>query len=374
MMLPDAQDHVLPAEDNANRSAQYALTSNNEDRHASFVRCKVSIGLRSGGRTRGVPNLILYFEQTVAHLHMDTAEDLPFICTTLASPSDIPKTLINHLVSHLPHSLPIVGHITTPRAVTSITLYTTFQPDTQSFPEFFCVGVLSSELYDDQEVRDVLIRFYCSSEKSQRVPSAELAERRFRVGKFMQTWIPLLRRAAGQCHRLSLGCLHEDWVGEVRGLAKEVQPPIIKFLHPPTTPNYTNRVSLPIGWRIAPLQASDIARVISTSSFRRSVGYIVSRQSYSRSIWIEDRLAGWGLYHSDGSIGTLYVEEEFRGRKVGSMLIDILQHVHLRGGDSPLGVCGWWYVDTTAGGSDGEQMFSHLRGWEFGWKCFWISL
>jgi GNAT superfamily N-acetyltransferase len=97
--------------------------------------------------------------------------------------------------------------------------------------------------------------------------------------------------------------------------------------------------------------------------------------------------------HSDGSIGMLHVEPEFRRRGIAQILMNRLirerantestgellgltkerrmeSNSAVRGG----GALGWNWVDVVESNKEGSRFFKSLGGWAEGWTSLWLFL
>jgi len=98
---------------------------------------------------------------------------------------------------------------------------------------------------------------------------------------------------------------------------------------------FTNRYYLPDGVEVestqetaTALEQSSVKYIYQNSAYKdyTSEQYISERLSkdISAGIWMNGRLAGWGLTHDDGSLGFLNVISEFRGLGLGEAIFRTL--------------------------------------------------
>ncbi len=111
--------------------------------------------------------------------------------------------------------------------------------------------------------------------------------------------------------------------------------PQLKVRHRIEWKLFTNRYYLPDEIEVALseksstfLDKSQAKFIFHNSSYKdfTSEEYIVERleRDISAGIWIDDKLAGWGLTHDDGSLGFLNVLSEYRGKGIGEAVFRTL--------------------------------------------------
>lgn len=201
---------------------------------------------------------------------------------------------------------------------------------------------------------------------------------------FFRQWIPQLIKGMKSQHFL-LGSLNARWVQDMP-TGQDWQPVVLApyrkyWLRSEGRTSDSCAQPLDPSFTLRQLEEKDISRVIETSGIARRVEYIRSRLPYSvafRHISSaetgQDELAGWGIIHEDGSVGTLWVEELFRrkglGRKIVEALVDLQRN--LAGVDRSETF--WASTETSDGNPAATSLFMGMDGWHAGWICHWVSL
>ncbi|EPQ57515.1 hypothetical protein GLOTRDRAFT_127867 [Gloeophyllum trabeum ATCC 11539] len=298
---------------------------------------------------------------------------------------EIVGRLVELLKHGVPQSLPILGslfHSSPPTAETidgvapKLYVWTSFDLNHADRPSLYSV-VAYSPLDNNQA------RYFCSADGSSDTPTGREKKH---VVDFLTMFLRHVNDQLGDSSNptmFKIGSVHEKWVDTLRSLDVDRANPCTKYLRAPPGPGdaLPDRDVLGGIFTISPLQPSDAESIISTSHISRSREYILSRSLTSICI----RAAGadgsggrpiaWALQHSDGSIGTLFVQPEYRGkglaRKVMGTLVNRLDQADAKAARG--GALGWNWVDVVAGNTNAEHFFEGLQGWHRGWTCYWIS-
>ncbi|EIW83206.1 hypothetical protein CONPUDRAFT_152242 [Coniophora puteana RWD-64-598 SS2] len=176
-------------------------------------------------------------------------------------------------------------------------------------------------------------------------------------------------------------------------------------LHPQSSPTLYEQ-----DWIVSQMLEHDIPTVSSTSHIPRSATYLRSRFPYS--VCLRDpsgpvavsssgadaeadadptkrRAIAWALIHSDGGVGTLYVDTRYRGRRLGKRVVSELGRMldpgavttttsgcPLADGDPGGGAAGWVWAETMQSNAKGQAFFDSLgsEGWERAWTCDWVRI
>lgn len=289
---------------------------------------------------------------------------------------EVAEQLVHLLRPYLPTSLPIITHLTTPPRPPFLRIYLSSDVEElktrRSKP--FCVATASVD-----GPSSTLVRFYCSAEHEESHKADERASAE--VKRFAETWLPCLFRDLNSDTQILIGTLHSRWT-EIYKAWSVYNGPCIKFLRAASP---VKAVELGAGVRLVPLSDADIDRVIATTHIPRPRTYLEARRPYSVALRVEDTLAAWGIVHSDGSIGTLFTEPEFRRRGYGQIVMNALVSLALGltadVGGSPEAeavgqgaTMGWCAVDVMKSNPDGLGLFSKLSGWTQGWDCAWVAI
>ncbi|KAG8878649.1 hypothetical protein FRB97_002332 [Tulasnella sp. 331] len=304
--------------------------------------------------------------------------------------------LIRFLIPLLPSSLPIVAHLRTPPRRPNLTIYSSFD----------LIALLDNKVEESQarsappelfsivtQCEPILVRYFCSGERDfnandGRGWGAETDESRTadaHVESFFESWMPILFQES--CGRPCLiGSLHHQWAPLLKKWTMEISAGDQKYIwdrglasshanvdHP------ASPLAVPPGFTLTPLSATEISRVIETSGIRRTREYVQMRLPYSLCLRKTDgaggtsTAAGWGLIHAEGSVGTFWIEPEFRGKGYSRYVLNGLVQTHRQ----LLAATGeddenfYINVDVVKGNIAATRLFESL-GWKEAWKCFWV--
>lgn len=90
---------------------------------------------------------------------------------------------------------------------------------------------------------------------------------------------------------------------------------------------------------VVPLPAIHAEFVIAQSNYKQFLtrAYLEDRlkRSFSAAVFVEGKLAAWGLTHDDGALGVLHVPEEYRGKGYGKEILISLIHQSRKLGKLP---------------------------------------
>ncbi|KAG9010337.1 hypothetical protein FRB93_004176 [Tulasnella sp. JGI-2019a] len=283
--------------------------------------------------------------------------------------------LVEFLTPFLPSSFCIIAHLRTLPRQPDLTVYSSFDLNTlnnnaklsSSPPSLFSIAT---------QCKPILIRYFCSGERSINVDTNGTAE--LHVQSFFSEWVPAILRESGG-HPCLVGSLNHRWVPFLRKWTSRAGPETQKYVSDKRTRESKPQTrSLQAGFISVPLSVLDIPRVIETSNIPRSREYILARLPYSLCLRRPDeeagssKLAGWALIHEDGSIGALWVEPEFRGNGFSRYIVDglVQKQLELVEGDGEnLCTC----VDVSTGNIAAERLFTAM-GWKPAWRCFWVTV
>ncbi|TFK54255.1 hypothetical protein OE88DRAFT_1169345 [Heliocybe sulcata] len=306
--------------------------------------------------------------------------------------------LVNLLQPHIPYSLPLLGTLlhsspsrlaeaTDEGLITNLHAWTSFDPKKIERPSVFSAVILST--LDNNQAR-----YFCSAETSGGDPSQG---ERDHVLQFIQDFLSDLNRLGLSSSikmmpaneqvtvnaGIIVGSVHQKWLDTLSPLAGRIGP-CTKFLRPPSEPGSAASSVPDLGqeFAITTLTPPDIQTLISSSAIPHTEEYFLSRCDTSICVRTVDaegspsRPVAWALQHTDGSIGTLYVQPEFRGKGLARAVVDSLAR-RLNEAEVPGergGAFGWNWADVVQNNVNAERFFAGLHGWNIGWKCYWMFL
>ncbi|KDQ53514.1 hypothetical protein JAAARDRAFT_39201 [Jaapia argillacea MUCL 33604] len=324
---------------------------------------------------------------------------------------EVRAALVGLLKAYLPYSLPVLGTLchTHPHSSQSepvkldvplIFACTSFDPAllyrqpssgleevVSRHPDLFSVIVISP--VDNNQGR-----FFCSADAA---PDGASDAENSHVIAVMEAFLSIVRgdlklssdiplktiEREGLDPGILLGSMHIKWVPCLEKYSQRVVP-CMKYICPPRSRLSFSKDISGEGLIVSEIQSSDIHAVVSTSHVARSNEYILSRAPSSVCIRTSDTSPtpglpiAWALIHSDGSIGTLHVQPEFRRRGLARVVIEQLvekaQSLEGLDGAGGGGAMGWNWADVIHGNGHGEGLFESLDGWEKGWVCCWVFL
>ncbi|KAH7913155.1 hypothetical protein BJ138DRAFT_1146690 [Hygrophoropsis aurantiaca] len=186
-----------------------------------------------------------------------------------------------------------------------------------------------------------------------------------------------------------IGAVHEKWQPCLRTLSA-AQNPQVRYVASPSGSPADTLGHISDEWIVSRIQESDIDAVRGTSHIPRSKAYLLSRSAYSVCIRRrheegEDEVRkpiAWALMHADGSVGTLYVNTEYRGKGLAQIVMKgLVDKLNFRKGNPSLedddvggGALGWNWADTDIWNNEGRRFFDSLTGWRLGWICHWTYM
>ncbi|KAH7923409.1 hypothetical protein BV22DRAFT_1130676 [Leucogyrophana mollusca] len=186
-----------------------------------------------------------------------------------------------------------------------------------------------------------------------------------------------------------VGAVHEKWQSCLHTLAA-AQNPCVRYVQPPApsdTPTPSDDFS--DKWVVSHIQESDIDTVRATSHIPRSKEYLLSRSAHSVCIRGRDeggeaqKAVAWALMHTDGSIGTLYVDKEHRRKGFAQVVIkELVRKLDFKKGNGPSsndddlggGALGWNWTEVDVWNDKGRGFFDSFPGWHLGWLCHWTYM
>lgn len=321
------------------------------------------------------------------------------------------------LAPYTPYSLPILGAILH-SGTSEDKIFADYFPGerARSHPPNFNLQVWSSEpeihLQNSSSKlfsiisftpSDRQFRFFCSAEASHSPPTSEQQDHvsdilqstmRVVVAQNPDQYTSLLapKSTDGVERNLTvapivIGSVHEKWATCLQPHSHKINP-CIKFLYPPLRSHSPSggMSASQLGYSLSSLQEFDIDVVQAASGISRSREYLLERRHFSVCVRVPykgDETSymkpiAWVLMHSDGSIGTLHVDPEHRGKGLGRLLIqelvkrcsEITPSGITRGG----GTLGWYWTDVVQANEQGAGFMGSLEGWEKGWSCYWVYM
>ncbi|KZT26768.1 hypothetical protein NEOLEDRAFT_207535 [Neolentinus lepideus HHB14362 ss-1] len=306
--------------------------------------------------------------------------------------------LVHLLQPCIPQCLPVLGTLlhsspshgespTSYGSISNLYAWASFDLDATGTPSLFSVVVIST--LDNNQAR-----YFCSAENNQEEPSQQ---EKAHVLDFIRAFLNIVNKLGLSSSikmipaneqvtakgGIMVGSMHQKWVDTLSPLAGRIGP-CTKFLRPPSVPG-----SAPItigglegNFTISPLTALDIQTLVSTSAIPHSKEYFLSRCDTSICIGTigaegsPSQPVAWALQHTDGSIGTLYVQPELRGKGLARTVVESLVR-RLDQAEMPEergGAFRWNWVDTVENNVNAERFFGSLQGWNKGWMCYWMFL
>jgi GNAT superfamily N-acetyltransferase len=274
------------------------------------------------------------------------------------------STLIPPLTAHLPHSLPLLLRLKHPFRTPSSLFLSTFPPNSNTNPP--TPTIFTAAYVDASRPRKESAAWvFCSLEP---VPLSSIStedkdaikQQVFEIIKFVKghpSW------GYGEARELLLASLHPLVIDALRRIesveAKESE--ICNkyiFTHLPPMP------SLLEGFRFGQLTTeAELQRVIDTSYIKRTMTLL--SQLKNCAIFYGDKPVAWTFVSLDGSMVTLYVEEEYRGRGLGRAVGSAIMRV-MEGEGEYIG-----HVDIIKGNNASVAVVKGLEG-QMGWDVKWV--
>jgi ribosomal protein S18 acetylase RimI-like enzyme len=281
------------------------------------------------------------------------------------------------LAPYVPHSLSVLGNVLESNEDDRsehrrLQLWATFSFGLEyPLPPLFSVIAISPSDYQS--------RFFCSADASPDTPTPE-EERHATsaIRSFQQTRVARKRNSLGM--QIIIGSVHSKWAACLQDLASRISPCLKYLRRPQPVPGVESYDH--IGCAMSVLQSRDLDFVLERCHISRSREYLLSRFPFSVCLRIQSETysppVSWVVLHSDGSLGMLHVEPEFRRRGIAQTLVNELvrrregvdnKFVERRGG-----AFAWNWVDVVESNKEGSRFFKSLDGWEEGWTSLWLYL
>ncbi|PID26858.1 MAG: hypothetical protein CR982_08005 [Candidatus Cloacimonadota bacterium] len=131
-----------------------------------------------------------------------------------------------------------------------------------------------------------------------------------------------------------------------------------------------NRIDRVLNNNIENIREKDISIVDRTWSYTGSWSYKYLKScidsDVNSAIYIDNEIAGWSLSHSDGSIGTLFVLDKFRGRGIAQDVITSMTRKKLESSKLP-------YLFTAENNKKSQNLVSKV-GYTKYKKVFWMGI
>lgn len=243
---------------------------------------------------------------------------------------------------------------------------------TSEVPKLFTVAVFTP----------IQGRLFCSADTSpEDVTAEELIHRERVVRLYVVTATSLIQTLPGheEDSEYLLGVVHEKFFPLVKPYAGDAPTPPYRlfFCPPPDTEAINTTVTGPdtSRWLVTGLEESDLELVRSTSHFQRTIEYLRTRIPTSACIRDPDSADGrrpvaWLMKHLDGSMGALYVDPDYRGKRLGALVVS--ECIKRLGENSVPDKFSW--STSTKFHPRFSEFFNHLEGWEAGWRTWWVRL
>jgi ribosomal protein S18 acetylase RimI-like enzyme len=297
--------------------------------------------------------------------------------------SETTKAFIALLESFLPFSCGFIGltqsHLT-PQPDPYLKVWVTFDfsnyHSTPEVPELFTVAIFTP----------IQGRLFCSADASpEDVTPEELIHREKVARLYAITATSLVRTLPGheKDSEYLLGVVHEKFAPLVKPYAggAPIAPCRLFFYPPSNTEVISTATTGPDAsrWLVTDLEESDLELVRSTSHVQRTIEYLRIRIPVSTCIRDSDSADGrrpvaWLVKQSDGSFGTLYVDPDYRGKRLGELVVtECIKRLRESSGDKGL-ASQWYFVEVFQENPLGTGFFSRLKGWEAGWETWWARL
>jgi len=181
---------------------------------------------------------------------------------------------------------------------------------------------------------------------------------------------------------LKYACLHEHISAALfnMGTAKDAVPQITRWnLWIVSTSNLSSSSregrGLPKGYTVARVPEDQLDIVIATSSIPRQASTLLLLPSVGL-LNEEGKLVAWGYIGIDGSLATLYVLPDHRGKGLASSVAVELLTCLERGDFQDLGFdgsSGWVHADVKNGNKESEGVMKSLGG-SVGWESSYIRI
>ena len=329
----------------------------------------------------------------------------------LSTKEDI-DTFVGALEPCIPYSLPILGYIfhsdgsgayrmnnTSPSAhlcTPKVQIWSS-QSDLKSVTSR--QALFSIVLFSES---DRQFRFFCSAEASGIPPTLEEQEHvKEMLGSLMKSIVsddPNYRTIVPPPSSVDdadesfifIGSVHEIWISALHSYSPKIKPCHVKYIYPPvkyvspTSSLQTSSLLEANGWTISQILPSEVDLVKATSGVSRSHDYLLGRSSSSvcvRDVNNSSAPVAWGLIHADGSIGSLYVQPDYRRRGLARLVIQELSRKSVqRGGEEEIGIgrtcgtLGWNWTDVAKSNDKSIRFMESLGGWNKEWSCYWLYL
>lgn len=135
------------------------------------------------------------------------------------------------------------------------------------------------------------------------------------------------------------------------------------------------RMPLPEGYTVSKVPDEQVDLVIATSSIKRQKATLLLQPNIGL-MNEKQELVAWGYIGADGSLATLYVLEEYRGKRLATFVaLELLGRLG-RGEFRELGYdgrSGWGHSCVKDGNTASEGVMRSVGG-EVGWKVDWLRI
>lgn len=309
-------------------------------------------------------------------------EHLAFLPVDIQDPGTA-GAFTSFLEPFLPFSCSVIGltqsHLA-PQPDPYLKVWATFDfsnyQSTSEVPELFTIAVFTP----------IQGRLFCSADTSpEDVTAEELIHREKVTRLYAVTATSLVRTLPG--HREDseylLGVIHERFIPLVEPYAggRSITPYRLFLYHPSNTEVTDTTATGPDAtkWLVTNLEESDLELVRSTSHVQRTIEYLRARIPVSTCIRDPDSANGrrpvaWLIKQLDGSLGTLYVDPDYRGRRLSGLVVgECIKR--LRENSENGGLASQWnFVEVFQENQSGIRLFNRLEGWQSGWGTWWVRL
>ena len=269
--------------------------------------------------------------------------------------------LANHLGQHLPEAVALRTILQSPLRSPIANIVATFSPD-DSPPRYFLVA------YVDLSRPGTQVWFYSSCQKAPKSLNLAL-EVKTQLQALLQ-YLSLLDYSNCPGGRAPMmGCVPDIFVDILNPMSTVTYSSIwMKYLFCPRTDGSLaqDAIKLDPGLAFGKVEENDIHRVMETTAIPRSKAELIVLPNVAihDSNGPEKSMVAWCYLAIDGSLSTLYVEEEYRGRGLAKAVgTEILRQQQ-----------GWSHSDVAETNLNSRGVLKSLGGVLADWKIGWIRV